>query len=45
MRFIWRPPSVPAPVGSVTNNRADFLKSITEIDVTYPEDLPDAGSR
>lgn len=25
----------------ITNNRSDFPKSITEIDVTYPEDLPD----
>jgi predicted nucleic acid-binding protein len=25
----------------VTNNQADFPKSISEIDVTYPEDLPD----
>jgi len=25
----------------LTNNRSDFPKSITEIDVTYPEDLPD----
>ncbi len=23
----------------ITNNRADFVKSITEIEVTYPEDL------
>jgi len=27
----------------LTNNRSDFPKSITEIDVTYPEDLPDVG--
>ncbi len=25
----------------ITNNRRDFPKSITEIDVTYPEDLPE----
>lgn len=25
----------------LTNNKADFSKSITEIDVVYPEDLPD----
>jgi predicted nucleic acid-binding protein len=25
----------------LTNNKDDFPKSITEIDVTYPEDLPD----
>lgn len=25
----------------VTNNRADFPRSITEIDITYPDDLPD----
>lgn len=25
----------------VTNNSSDFPKSITEIDVTYPRDLPD----
>lgn len=25
----------------LTNNRRDFPKSITEIDVTYPDDLPD----
>lgn len=25
----------------ITNNRADFAKSITEVDVTYPEDLPE----
>lgn len=25
----------------LTDNKADFPKSITEIDVTYPEDLPD----
>ena len=25
----------------VTDNQADFPKSISEIDVTYPEDLPD----
>jgi predicted nucleic acid-binding protein len=27
----------------LTNNKADFPKSIAEIDVTYPEDLPDVG--
>jgi predicted nucleic acid-binding protein len=27
----------------ITNNRKDFPKSITEIDITYPEELPDAG--
>jgi predicted nucleic acid-binding protein len=25
----------------ITNNRRDFPKTITEIDVTYPDDLPD----
>ena len=25
----------------LTTNRADFPKSIREIDITYPEDLPD----
>ncbi len=25
----------------ITNNKGDFPKSITEIDVTYPEDLPE----
>jgi hypothetical protein len=35
-----------APVQSrvcrfLTDNEADFPKSITEVDVTYPEDLPD----
>lgn len=25
----------------VTNNRRDFRKSITELDVTYPDDLPE----
>jgi predicted nucleic acid-binding protein len=25
----------------VTNNRADFPQSISEIDITYPDDLPD----
>jgi predicted nucleic acid-binding protein len=25
----------------ITNNSSDFTKSITEIDVTYPDDLPD----
>lgn len=27
----------------ITNNTKDFRKSITEIDVTYPTDLPDPG--
>ena len=26
----------------ITNNRRDFGSGITEIDVTYPDDLPDA---
>ncbi|CAN5242591.1 hypothetical protein BH23ACT9_BH23ACT9_10250 [soil metagenome] len=25
----------------VTNNQSDFAKTITEIDITYPQDLPD----
>lgn len=25
----------------LTNNKADFPRSITEIDITYPDDLPD----
>jgi len=25
----------------VTNNRRDFRSTITEVDITYPEDLPD----
>ncbi len=25
----------------ITNNRSDFPKSIVEVDVTYPEDLPE----
>jgi predicted nucleic acid-binding protein len=25
----------------ITNNKSDFAKSITEVDVTYPEDLPE----
>jgi predicted nucleic acid-binding protein len=29
----------------LTNNQSDFPKSITEIDITYPEDLPDPTSR
>jgi predicted nucleic acid-binding protein len=29
----------------VTNNQADFPKSISEIDVTYPEDLPDPTAK
>lgn len=28
----------------LTNNRSDFPKTILEIDVTYPEDLPEPGS-
>ena len=28
----------------ITNNRAHFPGSITEIDVTYPQDLPDPGN-
>ena len=28
----------------VTNNQRDFPKSISEIDVTYPSDLPDPGA-
>lgn len=27
----------------ITNNRTDFLPSITEIDIVYPSDLPDPG--
>jgi len=27
----------------VTNNRRDFDRAITEIDITYPSDLPDPG--
>jgi len=27
----------------LTNNKADFPRSIVEIDITYPEDLPDPG--
>ena len=27
----------------ITNNAKDFPKSITEIDITYPTDLPDPG--
>lgn len=27
----------------ITNNRKDFPETITEIRVTYPEDLPDVG--
>lgn len=27
----------------ITNNRRDFPKSITEVDITYPEDLSDPG--
>lgn len=25
----------------ITNNRRDFMKHIAEIDITYPDDLPD----
>ena len=28
----------------ITNNSRDFPKSITEIDITYPTDLPDPAS-
>jgi predicted nucleic acid-binding protein len=28
----------------ITNNSKDFDRSITEIDVTYPADLPDPAS-
>src|SRR2546423_756372 len=28
----------------LTNNQADFPKSISEIDITHPEDLPDAAA-
>lgn len=27
----------------ITNNRRDFPKAITEIDIIYPDDLPDPG--
>lgn len=27
----------------ITNNKRDFPRSIDEVQVTYPEDLPDAG--
>jgi predicted nucleic acid-binding protein len=27
----------------ITNNRRDFTKDIAEIDVTYPDELPDSG--
>jgi len=27
----------------LTNNRSDFRKSVAEIDVTYPDDLPDVS--
>lgn len=27
----------------ITNNQRDFPKTITEIDITYPADLPDIG--
>jgi predicted nucleic acid-binding protein len=29
----------------ITNNKADFSKAIAEIDVTYPEELPEPGER
>ncbi|MFN0028510.1 MAG: type II toxin-antitoxin system VapC family toxin [Acidimicrobiales bacterium] len=29
----------------LTNNSKDFPKTITEIDITYPDDLPDPGPR
>jgi predicted nucleic acid-binding protein len=29
----------------LTNNKADFPKSIVEIDIVYPEDLPDPHGR
>ena len=29
----------------ITNNRRDFPKSISEIDITYPTDLPDPDER
>ncbi len=29
----------------LTNNRTEFPKSITEIDITYPEELPDLRHR
>ena len=29
----------------LTNNRTDFPKSITEIDITYPDELPDVRHR
>lgn len=27
----------------ITNNASDFAKTITEVDVTYPEELPEPG--
>lgn len=27
----------------ITNNRRDFPRSITEVEITYPADLPDVG--
>ncbi len=27
----------------LTNNRSDFPKSIAEIDITYPDELPEAS--
>lgn len=29
----------------ITNNRRDFSRDVEEIDVTYPDDLPDPGRR
>jgi predicted nucleic acid-binding protein len=29
----------------ITNNKADFSKAIVEIEVTYPEELPELGER
>ena len=29
----------------VTNNRTDFLKMISEIDIAYPDELPDPADR
>lgn len=28
----------------ITNNQRDFAKTITEVDITYPADLPDPGT-
>lgn len=40
------PSTLATAVGSgaerfVTNNRRDFRRSIEEVEITYPEDLPD----